>query len=225
MYGLETQNKFQSGSSNISPSTELPLRKKKARNWKTDFIVLAIANVFTIILPILLLYTAPLLGLAFMLELGILQAIGVGVAVLNIIALSLYLLKRRPRIKLAIFGCIIIILSAFYVSAFATTFYLGTKQNNEFYTPSTKNDALSLINSCQVTKIFRKDQVILFTKHDPNSQNPNDYQRYANDSDFNDLKQAAEAASSKCGAIEIVDLPAIDVKSLSISLWLKQLIC
>lgn len=208
--GAETQNKFQSSPSSNPPVIEPPLQKKKPRNWKRDFTFLVIANIVTIIIPTLLLYMAPLLGLIFMLGFGVLQAIGVGVAILNIIAISIYLFKQRPHRGAAIFGCIIIVVSAFYVSTFAMSFYSGTQQTIKNDTPATKNDAISLINSCQVTSIYRKDRVILFTKHDPNSQNPSDYEQYADNVNFNDLKQAAEAASSKCGKINIVDLAAIE---------------
>lgn len=210
VYGFETQNKFQSSVSNNPPSIEPPLQKKKRNKWKYYFIFLAIANIVTIIIPLLLVYTVPLLALVYMLAFGSWGAIGVGVAILNIITISTYLFKKHPRRGAAIFGGIIVILSAFYVSIYALSVYSSTKQINEYNTPLTKNEALSLINSCQVTKIYRKDQLILFTKHDPNSSNPSDYQRYANDSDFNNLKEAATTASAKCGTIDVVDIFAIN---------------
>jgi hypothetical protein len=210
--GVSLPNVFPPSQPINSPEPTPP--PKKSRGWKIYFVFLALANIVTIAFPLLVLAWAiqqakgGVSGTEFIgILIAPLQLAGFGVAILNVITISIFLRKKHPRKAVTIFGLVAVILSALYVGGVAITAYRDVQHSRQFNTSISKDEAISLINSCQVTSISRQDRLVLFTKHDANSQDPNAYQRYANDSDFDALKAATEAAAAKCGKIDVQDKP------------------
>jgi hypothetical protein len=196
------------------PQHEPNLLQKRSRSKKIYFIFLAIANLVTIVFP--LLATIWLVGQArsgvsgteyFGILLIPLQLLGVAVAFLNIITISRFVRKEKPRHKIAIIGKIIVICSVLYLVLGAVSVLSSVKSYWVFNRTISEKEAISLINSCKIVSISRQNRLVLFTKHDPSSKNPNDYQRYAADKDFYNLKTAAKVASEHCGHINVTDLP------------------
>jgi len=204
----------QPSSTDPLPQHELNLSQKHSRGKKIYFIILAIANLVTIVFP--LLATVWLVGQArsgvsgteyFGIYLIPLQLLGVGVSILNIITITRFVRKEKPRHKIAIIGKVIVLGSVVYLVLGAVSVLLSVNSYWSFNRTISEKEAISLIDSCKIESISRQDRLVLFTKHDPNSKNPNDYQRYAVDKDFYNLKAAAESASARCGHINVTDLP------------------
>src|SRR2546430_7511124 len=113
----------------------------KPHSWKLYFILLAIANIVTIVLPLLVLYQAVqrakqgVSGTEFIgLILAPLLLSGIVIAILNVITISVFLRKKYLRKVTKIFGLVIVILSALYVGGVAIVTFRDIKHNIDFNT-------------------------------------------------------------------------------------------
>lgn len=181
------------------------------RKWKIYFSFLALANILTIIFPLLVLLWAVNMarqgvsGTEYIaIIIAPLQLLGILVAVLNVFTISIFLRKSHVRGMARAIGQAIVIISALYVTAIAVTAFKDIRASQKHNAPLAKQEAISLISSCKVKSISRQDRLILFLKQESQEGH---YQVYAEDQDFTTLKAAADEASGKCGEIDVLDRP------------------
>ncbi len=195
-----------------SPESK-PEHRKSSRVWAIFFILLALANIVTVIFPVVVFWglaqqaKAGMSGTEFIgLALGPLVLAGPFVAILNVIILALFLIKKRPRRKaVIIISGLIILVSVMYAGRVGYSNYREVQLSREANRSLSKDEALSLINSCKVERISRQDRIVFLMKLDPSAQDEHVYMRYFEDKYFNDIQAAAKAVSKSCGEIVIID--------------------
>lgn len=150
---------------------------------------------------------------------------GLVLAGITILAVGIYIVRRRPRGKRLVGLIIWAILSAAFIAGYfilpilSNSQYKSQLKDQGYIIPKVSlSEAQSLISSCQISSVSLENQfdydtskeypaTMLGIKNPPKgSDKGSDLQREASASDYKALKDAASASSKKCGGILVEDL-------------------
>jgi hypothetical protein len=172
--------------------------KSKSKKWLFIFIILALANIVTVIIPLIVLATTlqvPDLGIFLGMAIAPILSAGLIVTAINIVVIIYFLLKRHPDKTRSAVCLILLTLSILYTGWYGYSYF---KDKQEIDANNTSvSEAIALINSCKVDRISRPASgLMLKDTYEIHEFKP---------SDFNAIKSAAQSASSVCGDIPIIE--------------------
>jgi len=214
----------------LTPNSEIQTTPPvgKPRRWKTFFIFLTVANIITIVFPLVVLLWAiqqansgysgtEYIGFAL---LPLLFA-GIFVAAINVLTIGFYLYKHRPKRLLVWLGLIVCLLSLGYLVRFGLPIYRSYfelksyRETGGHEATITRTEAISAINSCKLIELKKLEGTPprLVLKADC-KQPPLGDVEYASNNDWNALKAAVKSAPASCNYDELTVLEEGTVRPL-----------
>ncbi len=184
--------------------------KQAPSKWKGFFKLLIILNILTIGVPlaiflfVVLLYWNPGSGYIIM-AMAPLAYAGVGIALLNAITIPVYLLRKKPKLKVTVLCSLAAIISAMYFGFAAFHLYQAVKSTYEMNRALSRSEAIRLINDCQVGHIVSQNSIVQMTPREGFTDQvfKDGYYRRVKSGSFNEFRQAVNAVYPKCGAVKL----------------------